>query len=82
MKIAVCIEKIFAIAQNGGASYRKSEVREFMLFRTQSAAVYGIDANLVDIEVNLQPIKGEADSNPIVTIVGLPDAAVRESRRR
>ena len=53
-----------------------------MLFRTQSAAVYGIDANLVDIEVNLQPIKGEADSNPIVTIVGLPDAAVRESRER
>jgi magnesium chelatase family protein len=53
-----------------------------MLFRTQSAAVYGIDANLVDIEVNLQPIKGEADSNPIVTIVGLPDAAVRESKER
>lgn len=53
-----------------------------MLFRTQSAAVYGIDANLVDIEVNLQPVKGEADSNPIITIVGLPDAAVRESRER
>lgn len=53
-----------------------------MLFRTQSAAVYGIDANLVDIEVNLQPIKGEADSVAVVTIVGLPDAAVRESRER
>jgi magnesium chelatase family protein len=53
-----------------------------MLFRTQSAAVYGIDANLVDIEVNLQPMKGEADSQPNVTIVGLPDAAVRESRER
>lgn len=53
-----------------------------MLFRTQSAAVYGIDADLVDIEVNLQPVKGEADSNPIITIVGLPDAAVRESRER
>lgn len=53
-----------------------------MLFRTQSAAVYGIDANLVDIEVNLQPVKGEADSVSVITIVGLPDAAVRESRER
>lgn len=53
-----------------------------MLFRTQSAAVYGIDADLVDIEVNLQPVKGEADSVSVVTIVGLPDAAVRESRER
>ena len=53
-----------------------------MLFRTQSAAVYGIEANLVDIEVNLQPVKGEADSVAVVTIVGLPDAAVRESRER
>jgi magnesium chelatase family protein len=53
-----------------------------MLFRTQSAAVYGIDANLVDIEVNLQPVRGETDLNPVVTIVGLPDAAVRESRER
>ena len=26
-----------------------------MLFRTQSAAVYGIDANLVDVEVDLTP---------------------------
>ena len=31
-----------------------------MLFRTLSAAVYGIDADLVDIEVNLTPIRGEA----------------------
>ena len=53
-----------------------------MLFRTQSAAVYGIDAIPVDIEVNLQPVKGEADSTSIVTVVGLPDAAVRESRER
>lgn len=53
-----------------------------MLFRTLSAAVYGIDADLVDIEVNLTPIRGEADQAPPVTIVGLPDAAVRESRER
>src|SRR6476661_3085135 len=53
-----------------------------MLFLTQSAAVYGIDALIVDIEVNLQPARGEADISPPVTIVGLPDTAVRESRER
>jgi magnesium chelatase family protein len=53
-----------------------------MLFRTQSAAVYGCDADLVDIEVDLTPARGESDAQPSVTIVGLPDAAVRESRER
>ncbi len=53
-----------------------------MLFLTQSAAVYGIDALLVDIEVNLQPVKGEADTSSPVLIVGLPDTAIRESRER
>jgi magnesium chelatase family protein len=53
-----------------------------MLFRTQSAAVYGIDADLVDIEVDLTPARNEADSPASVTIVGLPDLAVRESRER
>jgi magnesium chelatase family protein len=48
-----------------------------MLFRTLSAAVYGIDADLVDIEVNLTPVRSENDQTPPVTIVGLPDAAVR-----
>lgn len=53
-----------------------------MLFRTLSAAVYGIDAALVDIEVNLTPVRSETDQTPPITIVGLPDAAVRESRER
>lgn len=52
-----------------------------MLFLSQSATVYGIDALVVDIEVNLQAV-----SNPnepaTFTIVGLPDTAVRESRER
>ena len=52
-----------------------------MLFRTLSAAVYGIDADLVDIEVDLTHSRGEADQSSSVTIVGLPDAAVRDSRR-
>jgi magnesium chelatase family protein len=53
-----------------------------MLFLTQSAAVYGIDALIVDIEINLQPVKGEADTSSPVLIVGLPDTAIRESRER
>ena len=53
-----------------------------MLFRTLSAAVYGIDADLVDIEVDLTPVRGESENPNSVTIVGLPDAAVRESRER
>ncbi len=53
-----------------------------MLFLTQSAAVFGIDALIVDIEVNLQPVAKESDSPPTFTIVGLPDTAIRESRER
>jgi len=53
-----------------------------MLFRTQSAAVYGIDANLVDVEVDLTPVRSETDQPSSVIIVGLPDLAVRESRER
>jgi magnesium chelatase family protein len=53
-----------------------------MLFRATSAAVYGIDADLVDIEVDLTPVRGEADVPSSVIIVGLPDPAVKESRER
>lgn len=53
-----------------------------MLFLTQSAAVYGIDALVVDIEVNLAPARGESDQPQNFLVVGLPDAAVRESRER
>lgn len=53
-----------------------------MLFCTRSAAVYGIDADLVEVEVDLVPSRGESDATASVTIVGLPDLAVRESRER
>ena len=53
-----------------------------MLYRTLSAAVYGIDADLVDIEVDLAATRGDGDPVSSVTIVGLPDPAVRESRER
>ena len=50
-----------------------------MLFKTLSAAVYGIDAHLVDVEVDVSGIRQPEDH---FMMVGLPDAAVRESRQR
>src|SRR5213594_3927455 len=47
-----------------------------MLFKTFSAAVFGIDAYLVEVEVDISA------GNGLFLTVGLPDAAVRESRER
>jgi magnesium chelatase family protein len=47
------------------------------LFRTRSAAVFGIGAHLIDVEVDMYP-----GSPKDVVMVGMPDAAVRESRER
>ncbi|PYP88780.1 MAG: magnesium chelatase [Blastocatellia bacterium AA13] len=52
-----------------------------MLFKTLSAAVFGIDAYAVDVEVDLTPRSGDGQV-PMFTMVGLPDLAVRESRER
>src|SRR6266704_3588213 len=50
-----------------------------MLFKTQSAAVYGIDASIIEVEVDVSPARAAEDN---FQTVGLPDAAVRESRQR
>src|SRR5205085_821566 len=50
-----------------------------MLYKTLSAAVYGIDANIIQVEVDCSGIKCDQDH---FHTVGLPDAAVRESRER
>ena len=50
-----------------------------MLFKALSAAVYGIDANLIDVEVDYSGVVSNEDH---FHTVGLPDAAVRESRDR
>jgi magnesium chelatase family protein len=47
--------------------------------RLYSAALHGVDAVQVDIEVNAA---GAGDARTTVTIVGLPDAAVKESSER
>src|ERR1700709_2370739 len=50
-----------------------------MLFKTKSAAVYGIDAHIIDVEVDFSGVKTNEET---FNTVGLPDAAVRESRDR
>lgn len=47
-----------------------------MLAKIYSAAVYGIDAYEIEIEVNA------GGGSPVIVIVGLPDTAVKESRDR
>ena len=48
-----------------------------MFFKINSAAVFGIDAYLVEVEVDTIDV-----FKPFFNIVGLPDNAVRESRER
>ena len=48
------------------------------LFRTRSAAVFGIEAHLIDVEVDMY---AGGTARDFVT-VGMPDTAVRESRER
>jgi magnesium chelatase family protein len=47
-----------------------------MLTRVFSAALQGVEAIQVEVEVNT------GSGNPVVIVVGLPDAAVRESKDR
>src|SRR5512133_2935827 len=50
-----------------------------MLYKMLSAEVYGIDANIIEVEVAVSGVKCDEDH---FHTVGLPDAAVRESRDR
>jgi magnesium chelatase family protein len=50
-----------------------------MLFKSRSAAVYGIDAHIIDVEVDFSNVTQKEET---FATVGLPDAAVRESRDR
>ena len=47
-----------------------------MLAKVFSCATIGLDAELIEVEVDL------STGLPGITVVGLPDAAVRESRDR
>src|SRR5258707_10554106 len=48
------------------------------LYRTRSAAVFGIEAHLIDVEVDMYP---GGNARDFIT-VGMPDTTVRESRER
>src|SRR6476646_1298108 len=48
------------------------------LFKTRGAAIYGIEAHLIDVEVDMFSQGNARDS----VMVGMPDVAVRESRER
>src|SRR5207253_8346207 len=50
-----------------------------MLYKTLSAAVYGIDASIIEVELDISGVKTSEDH---FHTVGLPDTAVRESRDR
>ena len=47
-----------------------------MLAKVYSAAVFGVHAYEVEVEVNT------AGGKPVIVVVGLPDVAVKESRDR
>ena len=51
---------------------------EVPLFKTRSAAVFGIDAHPIDVEIDLYRSGMARD----FVLVGMPDTAVRESRER
>lgn len=47
-----------------------------MLAKVMSCAIVGLDAQIVDVEVDITP------GQPFFSLVGLPDAAIRESKDR
>jgi magnesium chelatase family protein len=49
-----------------------------MLATVHACALIGLDGYIIDVEVDFNP----RSQLPMFTIVGLPDAAVRESRER
>src|SRR6186997_1105350 len=63
-------------AKNQLKSFQNSRISVAMLAKVCSAAVNGIEAYPIEVEVNA----GYGDT--IIVIVGLPDAAVKESRDR
>ncbi len=51
------------------------------LFRTVTSTIFGIEASLVEVEVDLKPRPQESE-HQVFSVVGLPDTSVRESRER
>ena len=74
------VSGLIFVGHGGGLeSVARLGARHPMLYKTLSAAVYGIDASIIEVEVDVSGIKTNEDH---FHTVGLPDAAVRESRDR
>lgn len=58
------------------AAVQNRKASGFMLAKVRSAALVGLDAHLVDVEVDI------SGGLPQFSVVGLPDATVKESRDR
>ena len=66
------------LSQYNAVAARFRKTHPMALFKTRSAAVYGIDAHLIDVEVDMYASGSARD----FVMVGMPDTAVRESRER
>src|SRR5205823_14292111 len=67
-----------ALENRSAWGYTSISEFQMALFKTRSAAVYGIDAHLIDVEVDMYSSGSARD----FVMVGMPDIAVRESRER
>ena len=52
-----------------------------MHFTVKTASLLGVEASPIDAEVDITPVPPDTNGG-IFLMVGLPDAAVRESRQR
>ena len=75
---SLCLEPFFLnhTAPSFYNSPPRPSERNLMLAKVRSVALVGIDAHLIDVEVDI------AGGLPQFSVVGLPDATVRESRDR
>ena len=53
-----------------------------MLARLKTLTTVGLNAHIVDVEVDTLINSGSPNANPTITTVGLPEKAVRESSQR
>ena len=77
--VAARLESVFSLILHSPENRREfHRLISVALFRTVSAAIQGIDAHIVDVEVDMYP----SGTNRDFVTVGMPDAAVKESRER
>ncbi|NLZ63560.1 MAG: YifB family Mg chelatase-like AAA ATPase [Lentisphaerae bacterium] len=53
-----------------------------MISKTLSASIHGVDVFTVEVEINNRRSENRPDQEYMLSIIGLPDASIRESRDR